>query len=330
MTLNQIPIGMEMFSAADEEQWVLVKKHIDDSDFYVLVIGHRYGSIIEDGPDAGISYTEKEYNYAVSKGVPVLAFFIDDDVPVKPRFVETENAEKLKRFKERVRTGREVVWWKSPEELVLKVSQSLALQINQNKRPGWIRAKSSEDSITTIINQRVYTGQPDEGMSKKKECLHNNDTKEKELYSIYLEDIIPFVSVIEVNGMEFPAEILNEIKALFTHMARFKVYGEDAEYNNAKKHIIRVQIYVRKYSCVLDEEYFQSFMNNQKRIGWKKKFVPDEIVKHNTIAKNLFLQAKNRETSYSADIDEILSLYTDAFLAYSEMRRLIDQYVGAL
>lgn len=62
LSMYQIPIGMEMFSAADEEQWEIIKDHIDNSDFYVLIIGHRYGSVIEDGSDAGISYTEKEYN----------------------------------------------------------------------------------------------------------------------------------------------------------------------------------------------------------------------------------------------------------------------------
>lgn len=39
-------------------------KMIDECDFYLLVIGARYGSIDE---ETGISYTEKEYNYAKLK-----------------------------------------------------------------------------------------------------------------------------------------------------------------------------------------------------------------------------------------------------------------------
>lgn len=107
LTLYQIPIGMEMFSAADEEQWEIIKSHIDDTDFYVLIIGNRYGSVIKDGPDAGISYTEKEYNYAVDNGVPVLAFLIDEEVPVKPSFVEKKYQDELAAFKEKVCQGRE-------------------------------------------------------------------------------------------------------------------------------------------------------------------------------------------------------------------------------
>ena len=67
LSMYQFPIGMEMFSAADEEQWEIIKETIDSSDYYVLIIGKRYGSVIDSGSDQGISYTEKEYRYA--KGI---------------------------------------------------------------------------------------------------------------------------------------------------------------------------------------------------------------------------------------------------------------------
>ena len=56
LELDCTPSGMELFPAANETQWNLIKKVIDDCDYYVLVIGGRYGSI---GPE-GISYTEME------------------------------------------------------------------------------------------------------------------------------------------------------------------------------------------------------------------------------------------------------------------------------
>ena len=43
--MYQFAIGMEMFSAADEEQWEIIQEIIDSSDYYVLIIGYRYGSI---------------------------------------------------------------------------------------------------------------------------------------------------------------------------------------------------------------------------------------------------------------------------------------------
>ena len=66
---NFIPVGMEQFHAAPTSQWNVITKMIDECDFYLLVIGARYGSIDE---ETGISYTEKEYNYAKTKGLPVL------------------------------------------------------------------------------------------------------------------------------------------------------------------------------------------------------------------------------------------------------------------
>ena len=75
LSMYHFPIGMEMFNAADEEQWEIIQETIDSSDYYVLIIGKRYGSTIPDGkPDAGMSYTEKEYRYAVANGIPVLTF----------------------------------------------------------------------------------------------------------------------------------------------------------------------------------------------------------------------------------------------------------------
>lgn len=88
LSMYHFPVGMELFGAANEEQWQIISETIDSSDYYVLIIGQRYGSLIPEGfPDAGISYTEKEFRYALEKGVPVLAFLLDDDVAVKPEYI---------------------------------------------------------------------------------------------------------------------------------------------------------------------------------------------------------------------------------------------------
>lgn len=138
LSMCHFPIGMEMFSAGDEEQWEIIKDTIDSSDYYVLIIAHRYGSkTIE-----GISYTEKEYQYAKSNKIPILAFIINDEVLVKPDYMEKDpdSIEKLKLFKNDVTNGRVVQWWNSKEELSQLVTNSLYKQFNRKKRPGWVRA----------------------------------------------------------------------------------------------------------------------------------------------------------------------------------------------
>ena len=112
LSMYHFPVGMELFGAADEEQWQIISETIDSSDYYVLIIAQRYGSVIPEGCyDAGMSYTEKEFRYALEKGIPVLAFLLDDDVAVKPEFIETKNSDKLTAFKTEVKTGRLVEWW---------------------------------------------------------------------------------------------------------------------------------------------------------------------------------------------------------------------------
>lgn len=65
LSVDCIPVGMEEFPATDEAQFDFIKKIIDESDYYLLIIGGRYGTV----DDEGISFTEKEYSYAVSKNI---------------------------------------------------------------------------------------------------------------------------------------------------------------------------------------------------------------------------------------------------------------------
>jgi Domain of unknown function (DUF4062) len=67
---RHIPAGMENFSASDDRGWKVIEKTIDVTDYYVLLIAGRYGSV---DPATGVSWTEREYDYARARGVPVLA-----------------------------------------------------------------------------------------------------------------------------------------------------------------------------------------------------------------------------------------------------------------
>ena len=159
LSMLHFPVGMEIFGAADEEQWEIIRNTIDSSDYYVLLVAHRYGSVISEGPDAGISYTEKEYRYAKEKGIPILAFLINENVPVPPGNMEKDNPEKLAAFRQEVKTGRLVEWWTTPDDLAQKLSVSLHKQMDRKKRPGWVRADSFniEESHAEILtlNKRV-------------------------------------------------------------------------------------------------------------------------------------------------------------------------------
>src|SRR4051794_10453066 len=74
MKMGHIPLGMEMFNAADEEQWLIIRRTIDLSDYYCVIVARRYGSRDKDGT----GFTEKEFNYAASKAIPILGFILSE------------------------------------------------------------------------------------------------------------------------------------------------------------------------------------------------------------------------------------------------------------
>lgn len=138
LEMGHIPVGMEMFSAADEEQWKIIARQIDETDYYVVIVGNRYGSTSE-----GVSYTEKEYDYAVGKGIPALGFVIDASVEslAKNTDKEDEKIASLAKFKAKVKQ-RPVGFWKTADDLHGKVSIALMKAFNTTPRTGWSRATS--------------------------------------------------------------------------------------------------------------------------------------------------------------------------------------------
>ncbi len=128
---------MEAFLAANEAQWEVIKKVIDECDYYILIIGGRYGSITSDG----ISYTEKEYNYAKLLNIPVLGFVHGEpeNISVSKTEREENGRSRLETFRARVMAEHPIRKWTSPQELGGLVSRSISRAIKVNPRPGWIR-----------------------------------------------------------------------------------------------------------------------------------------------------------------------------------------------
>ncbi|MDP3315183.1 MAG: DUF4062 domain-containing protein, partial [Devosia sp.] len=115
LEIDCIPAGMELFPAANEEQFSFIKRVVDLSDYYVLIIGGRYGSITSEG----ISYTELEYDYALETGKPVCAFVHADPGSIAQAKTDTTEAlaAKLEAFREKVKGHRLARMWRNSDEL---------------------------------------------------------------------------------------------------------------------------------------------------------------------------------------------------------------------
>jgi hypothetical protein len=70
LQIDCFPAGMELFPAADDDSLTLIRSVIDDSDYYLIILGGRYGTIEN---ATGKSYTHLEYDYAQSAGKPTIA-----------------------------------------------------------------------------------------------------------------------------------------------------------------------------------------------------------------------------------------------------------------
>lgn len=141
LEMNHIPVGMEMFSASDESQWKLIQRIIDDCDYYVVVLAHKYGSRDTDGK----SFTEKEYDYAVSKGIPTLGFVIKDgSMWSSDKMDMDEDLKSLNLFKEKVKS-KMVKFWTDKFSLHAAVVTSLSKYFTLEPGIGWIKANEATD-----------------------------------------------------------------------------------------------------------------------------------------------------------------------------------------
>lgn len=139
LKLNQFPAGMEIFPAVNDTAWEHIEKVIKDSDYYVLIIGGKYGSI---DSESGLSYTEKEYEFAVSQNIPVLAFTHSDEesIPVGKSEINSDIREKLQNFKKKVGNKHHWNHWRNLDELRANVISSLSMAFVMDSQKGWIKA----------------------------------------------------------------------------------------------------------------------------------------------------------------------------------------------
>lgn len=153
-----IPASMEMFPAIDIKHFEYIKKIIDNSDYYIIILGARYGSLDEDG----VGYTEKEYDYAVSKKIPIIAFIHSDieSIPLRKADTEPSLQKKLEGFRAKVMKGRLVNYWKDASDLRTKVTKSLYAAFDEIPRIGWVRgneiACDQEDIIKELKKLREF------------------------------------------------------------------------------------------------------------------------------------------------------------------------------
>lgn len=148
LELDHMPAGMELFPATDASAWQLIKDVIDASDYYVLIVGGRYGSLDE----TGIGYTEKEYDHAVATKKPVVPLLHEkpDNLPRDKTETDASAWKRLTGFREKVEKRHTCVYWKNSEDLKSKVIVGLTAIIKRQPMVGWVRADQVPAGATLV------------------------------------------------------------------------------------------------------------------------------------------------------------------------------------
>jgi Domain of unknown function (DUF4062) len=138
LELDQMPAGMELFPASDDSAWDLIKDVIEASDYYVVVVGGRYGSLDE----AGIGYTEREYDYAAELGRPVIPLLHKHPEKISRDQTETDADAwaKLRAFRAKLELAHTCSYWTNSEELKAKAIVGLTAATKRHPAVGWVRA----------------------------------------------------------------------------------------------------------------------------------------------------------------------------------------------
>lgn len=137
---RHIPAGLEIFPSTDDRGWKIIQRTIDDSDYYVLLLAGRYGSTDR---ETGLSWTERAYDYARTKRIPVLAF-IRSDTHITADEVDADDAPKLEAFKQKIRDAQHTESFTTTVDLSAKFAAALHRAIIDDRTDvsawgGWVR-----------------------------------------------------------------------------------------------------------------------------------------------------------------------------------------------
>lgn len=216
---GHIPAGMELFAAGSETQLDTIKRWIDASDVYMLLLGGRYGSL---DPKTKFAYTEVEYRYALEKKKPVFAVvmsdsFLDAKIAQVGRSVfEQDNVDKYRKFKKLV-LSKIVKFFDSLDGIKLAIFQSMIEIDSRYNLEGWVRGSEVVD-VKPLISQISILTQENTDLKKELNSLRKNTVKQ----SKSKRTLKQFEFQGNVHTVEHWRDMLTKVLGIFAEQRRLK------------------------------------------------------------------------------------------------------------
>jgi hypothetical protein len=199
---GHIPAGMELFTAGDKSQMETIKRWIDESDIYMLILGGRYGSLES---STSMSYTELEYDYAVEKEMPLFAVVISE-AALKNKIKESdiactdpEHYNELKGFRSKALANISS-FFDDTKDIKLAVHETVGDFIGRYQFSGWVKGDKIADTAPLLEEiKRLTTHRNDlEGqLTELKKVSHSVAKAEAEQVNLHELGII--LSKIEID-----------------------------------------------------------------------------------------------------------------------------------
>ena len=156
--------SMEFFGARAGQPLETCLEEVRKSDALVVIVGHRYGTIV---PDLGISFSEAEYSEGYRLQKPCLVYLRDEEVPVLPKHVERDpdRLRLLERWKGVLRERHTLATFRDGRDLSVQVAADLGRSIADLEEAARIKAEAPpadrgglQDEIRALIEDALSQG----------------------------------------------------------------------------------------------------------------------------------------------------------------------------
>jgi hypothetical protein len=261
---KHIPAGMELFRAGNASQLDTIKKWIDESDLYMLILGGRYGSI---EPKTGKSYTHLEYEYALEKEIPVFAVVLSESflftkaAEKSYEVFEKDNKEKYDEFKTYVMTKmiKEV---DDCKDIKIAIKDSISDFESEGNLSGWVRASEIEDCALIVKENDRLLKEVNELREKVNNINMNSNVSKRNI------DLDKYINVkyiyMNVSRDEIDGNLKIKVKDIISSLGY--LYYQKSNINNEKfewaiiKDYIDENIHDEYVRCNLESESITRLM----------------------------------------------------------------------
>ncbi|EHJ92870.1 DUF4062 domain-containing protein [Vreelandella boliviensis] len=268
---GHIPAGMELFTAGDKSQLEIIKRWIDESDVYMLILGGRYGSV---EPESGVSYTELEYNYALENDKPLFSVVIKEDAleekvkVVGTSILEKERPAELKIFREKVLSNMSS-FFEDEKDIRLCVMESLPDIASTRELSGWVSGSEVPNSKTLIdeitqLSKQVAELSKENAVLKEKALIGKKDNTETEF-----NDLKTVLKSIEI---KIPPSSTGEDKELELDLFSLLIQLKDTIVTGVTNQPGQHDSYSFIYHNVCPKLQIHGIVNNEKVAGvrWRR------------------------------------------------------------